>query len=93
MNKWETLKEYVNSHEFITRKILHSKDLLDGSTSDNYINMLRKIGFIKRTAPGEYTRVEKIPEDLTSSKLTQIYSKDPIKYWRKVKLEKIKNIK
>ena len=88
MNKWEIIKNYVNSHDFITRKELRSDDLLVGSTADNYINMLRNIGFIKRTNLGQYIRIEKIPEELTSTQLQKI--KDPIKYWRQLKLEKIK---
>ncbi len=88
MTKWKNIKDYINSHEFITRKELLLNDLLE----ENYINMLRIIGFIKRISPGKYITVCKIPEELTSSYLKIIAYNQTIKiqYQRKLKLNKIK---
>ena len=90
MNKWEKIRDYVNSHEIIIRKELNNK-LLIGSTSDNYLNRLEKCGFLKFIGVGKKQRIEFIPESLTTNILEKIAYSEPerIKYFRKLKLEKI----
>jgi len=71
MTKWDLIKDYVNSHDIITRKELKISNL-GGNTVDNYINLLRNTQFLTRIGRGKYKRIIKIPNSLSSSKLSKI---------------------
>ncbi len=95
LSKWDKIKNYVNTHEMIIRKELN-KELLIGSTSDNYLNLLEKSGFLKTIGFGKKQRIYPIPNSLSTNILQKIaydyeeqikYFK---KYYRKLKMEKIK---
>jgi len=91
INKWDLLRNYINSHEFLTRKDLKAEELLDGSTTDNYIRFLTKCGFIKKLGMAEYQRILMIPVELSSSILI-IIAYDEVKklqFFRRMKLKKI----
>ena len=90
INKWELFKNYINSNNNITRQGI-LKNISGGNTIDNYINLTRNAGFIKRISPGVYVLEYKIPDDVTSNLIQKIAYDDSkkIKYLRKIKLENI----
>ena len=96
MNQWLEYKKYANSHEYFTRKEL-KENSLHGNTIDNYINLTAKSGFIKKTGRGQYTRILKIPNFISSSLILKLsYDKEKrekilITIIRKEKLENIRN--
>ena len=66
MNKWNDVKNFVNSHDIFTRKELKKESLSD-NTVDNYINYIIKAGFIDRIGRGKYKLLIKIPKYISSS--------------------------
>ena len=90
ISKWSAIRDYVNSNEIIFRKEIN-KELLIGSTSDNYLNRLERCGFVKSVGIGKKERLNIIPEDLTSSKLEEIAYDETKRnqYFRILKLKKI----
>lgn len=91
INKWYALRNFINSHEFLTRKDLKDEKLLDGSTTDNYVRFLTKCGFLKKIGMAEYQRILIIPDELSSSILL-IIAYDEVKkiqFFRREKLKKI----
>jgi len=94
MTKWQEIKDYVNSHELFTRKEMKKIGL--GTTGDMYINNLRNAGFVIRIGRGQYKRIIKIPNYISSSLMVDIaYSEDRRKKFmmtliRKQKLENIR---
>lgn len=90
VSKWSEIRNYVNSHEIIIRKEIN-KELLIGSTSDNYLRLLERCGFVKNIGVGKKQRLEMIPEELTSSMLEKIVYDESkrIQFFRKEKLKKI----
>lgn len=90
VSKWKDILNYVNTHEIIIRKEIN-KELLIGSTSDNYLRLLERCGFVKNIGTGKKQRVEMIPEELTSSMLEKlVYNESKrIQYFRNLKLKKI----
>lgn len=89
-SKWEEIRNYVNTHEIIVRKELN-KELLIGSTSDNYLRFLERCGFVKSIGTGKKQRLFLIPEELTTTVLEKmVYNESKkIQYFRRLKLEKI----
>ena len=80
MNKWQTLKSYMNSKKIgsiITRKSLghaifngpHPRTSSYGSTVDNYRRCLTILGILSHIDTGKYKLNYHIREDLTSSEL------------------------
>lgn len=92
MTKWDSIRDYINSNEVITRKSVIKNLNEKGSTIDGYLNLLRNCEFIKRIDNGVYKKLIEIPNQLTSNQLTIIaYDKiKRIKLFRKLKLEEIK---
>lgn len=91
INKWELFKNYINSNNNITRQGI-LKNVSGGNTIDNYINLTRNAGFIKRIRHGVYVLECKIPDNVTSNLIQKIAYYDDskkIKYLRKIKLENI----
>jgi hypothetical protein len=83
MNKWETLKNYINSKEIgsiITRKSLghrifngpYPRTSSYGSTVDNYRRCLTKLGILSHVGIGQYKLNYYIREDLSSSELIKM---------------------
>lgn len=80
MNKWETLKEYINSKEvgsIITRKDIikfnkYRRTSSYGTTIDNYRRCLKILGILGYEDRGKYIVKHHIRKDLTSSELKSI---------------------
>jgi len=85
MTKWELFIQYINSNSIIRRKHL----------SDNYLNLTRNAGFIKRIKPGVYMRVIKIPNISTTKIRVLAYNKEERDKFLKIisRKEKLKNLK
>jgi hypothetical protein len=78
MNKWEKLKNYVNSHDISS--IIERQGILNyiegpdkkyrPHTTDSYINILHKLGFIEKVSAGKYKILYHIKADLSVADAT-----------------------
>jgi len=89
---WRDIKDFVNSHEKFTRKDLYKNGFY--TTGENYILLMKHVGFINKVGIAKYERIIKIPESLSSTKLYNLVKNksEGLKYMRKYKLENIKNL-
>lgn len=99
INKWQEVKNYVNSNENFTRKDIKKHfDMNRSHTEDQYILFLMHCGFIERVACAKYKRIIKIPNFLSSSLASELSyntekrEKVMLKLIRKQKLENIKEL-
>lgn len=95
-NKWQDVKNYVNSNENFTRKEMTKFFENFSHTEDQYILFLKHCGFIERISTAKYKRIVKIPDFVSSSLASELsYNKEKrekvmLKLIRKQKLENIK---
>jgi len=91
-NKWQDVKNYVNSNEKFTRKEMtkfYNGNF--GHTEDQYILFLKHCGFLEKIKIGEYVRIMKVPDDISLSLITKLsYDENERKrIFRREKLKKI----
>ena len=98
MNKWETVRQFINSNETFTKMDL--KRNVPGFKENNYkyINYLVVIGILDRTNLLNFKRIVKLPENISFNKIKKIsHSSDYNRIYffrlitRKEKLQNIKN--
>ena len=72
MNKWETVKEYINSNENFTKKDL--KNNISGFKDNNYQYIIRlmKIGIVDRVDLAKFKRIAKLPKNISYNKIRKI---------------------
>lgn len=97
MSKWQVIKDYINNNEYFTRKSIKS-DI--GMNLDQYVLLIKHLGFIEKLDIASYRRLYKIPDYFTTTLLMKMLNnkdmKDKVmskiisKEERKNKLEKIK---
>jgi len=91
MSTFKEVINYINKNEYFEPKdiILHIG--ITSSTIYQYINYFNGSMYLKRTNPGEYKRINHIPENLTVSELKNFnYNKTNIqksRYWKLKQLE------
>jgi hypothetical protein len=100
-NYWKEVVKYINSHENFTRKDM-CKDIENFShTEDQYILIIKHVGFLEKPDTGSYIRKMKIPETLSLCIMTKlaydISYADKKRKWkniisRKEKLNKLNKI-
>lgn len=92
MTEWYNIKEFVNSHEKFTRKELYEYGL--STTGEQYLLLIRRVGFVNKFDIAKYERLYKIPDSLTSTKISNLVNNklDCLKYIRKLKLINIKTL-
>ena len=88
---WELVKEYINTHDVITRKKLHEVIHNGGNTLDQYINLIRNAGFIQRTKRGQYIKLSNIPDYIKSNSILMLAYNDEerLKFFRREKIKKL----
>lgn len=96
MNKWEQIKLFVNTNEYFTRKDYINSKIYSSTFSsiDQYILLMKNSGFIEKLGIGKYKRLIIISENVTLNLINKLAynSEERIKYFRKLKLEKLNNI-
>jgi len=92
VNKWQEVKNYVNSHDKFTRKEMTKfYNGRFGHTEDQYVLFLKHCGYLKKIKIGEYERIMKVPDDISLSLITKL-SYDEIERKRIFRKEKLKKI-
>ena len=100
INKWELVRDFVNNNKKFTKSEMRKTLNIASSsnyTEGQYVNHMMNAGFVERTGRGAYSRIIKIPKNVTSTLIVKL-SYDKIlrgslmkKLTRKQKLENIKN--
>ena len=100
MNKWISVREFVNSHKKFTKKEMRKElniDSCSNYTESQYISNMLKVGFIKRIGRGSYERLIKVPITMSTNKMQiLIYDEDKkskllTTLMRKEKLENLRS--
>lgn len=86
MNKWQALKEYINSKEIGT--IITRKEMLTNldnpkkfCTVDTYKGILLRLGIIESYSNGKYKLLYHIKPDLTSSEAKKVVDSNSWRLW------------
>ena len=96
-SKWQEIKNFVNTNEHFTRKDMKDNFKKFSQSHEQYILILKHIGFIDKPTIATYDRIVKIPEKLTSSYIIKLMQNEELKnaymskIIRKEKLNKVKN--
>jgi len=89
MSEWDDVKKFVNNNDLFTRKLFYESGL--SSTGEQYLILIRRIGFIERIDIATHKRIYKIPDSLTTSKIRKLLNNHTacLKYMRSEKLNQI----
>jgi len=92
MTEWDNIKEFVNLHIKFTRRDLYVYGF--SRTGEQYILLLKHVGFVNKVDIAKYERLCKIPDTLSSTKISNLVKNkyNCVKYIRKIKLINIKTL-
>ncbi len=87
ITEWDNVKCFVNSNTKFTRQDLYGYGF--SRTGEQYILLLKHVGFVTKVDIGKYERLCKIPDILSSTKILNLVKNksDCLKYIRKIKLK------
>jgi len=86
-NKWKDIVYYINSHDKFTRKDMCNFIKGFGQTEDQYVLVIKHVGFLDKPKLATYVRKMKIPENISFSKMSKLaYDTDYAEEKRKIKI-------
>lgn len=97
--QWSIVKNFINSHDFFTRKDMRKVMPDFGHSEDQYILIITNVGFLEKIKTATYVRKAKIPENISISKMIKLaYDRDYKEEKEKLitiikRKEKLNNIK
>lgn len=92
MTEWYNIKEFVNSTDKFTRKELYEYGF--SNTGEQYLLLMRHVGFVKKVDIAKYERLYKVPDSLSSNQIYNLSKSKSsgLKYIRRIKLETLYNL-
>ena len=64
-NKWKDIVNYINSHDKFTRKDMCNEIKGFSQTEDQYVLIIKHVGFLEKPSTAKYIRKMKIPENIS----------------------------